>query len=111
MAIEAEQLELIPDWSIELDGRALEPEVVPDVLSVEVEQHVNGPDTFEVTVNIWDTDVQDYKLIDDGTFAEGREIRITMGYGEDHTDLIVGEIVAGQADFGDTDNPGLRVQG
>ncbi len=111
MAIEAEQLELIPDWSIELDGRALEPEVLPDVLSVEVEQHVNGPDTFEVAVNIWDTDVQDYKWIDDGTFAEGREIRITMGYGEDHTDLIVGEIVAAQADFGDTDSPVLRVQG
>lgn len=103
--------ELTPGWRIRLDGVDLSPEVVPDVLSVEVEQHVDGADTFTIAVNVWNALAQDFQWLDDDVFVEGGELEVLVGYGEDLESLIRGEIVALEIDYGAETTPVLRVQG
>ena len=111
MTQETTQQELIPGWKIRLDGAEISPEVVPDILSVTVEQHVDGADSFNVAVNVWDSEAQDFQWLDDGTFAEGGELEVLAGYGEDLESLIRGEIVALEIDYGADTAPVLEVQG
>ncbi len=105
------QQELIPGWRIRLDGVELSPEVVPDILSVEVEQHVDGADTFTIAVNVWDTLAQDFQWLDDDVLVAGSELEVLVGYGEDLESLIQGEIVALEIDYGADTAPVLQVQG
>ncbi len=110
MTQEAHQ-QLVPGWRIRLDGSPLPAELVPDVLSVEVEQHVAGADAFAVAVNVWDPGTQQFQWLDDGTFAEGSELEVLIGYGEELTSLIRGEIVALAVDYGAEMTPVLHVEG
>jgi uncharacterized protein len=103
--------ELIPGAQIELDGRRLAPELAVDLLGVEVEQHANGSDAFELRFNIWDVDSQNYKWLDDGTFNEGSAVSVSMGYGEDKQRMLEGEIVALEVAYHADESPVLLVQG
>jgi uncharacterized protein len=103
--------ELIPGFRIRIDGADLASELVPQILSVEVDQYVDGADAFTIGVNIWDSQTQDFQWLDDGTFAEGRALEILAGYGEDLQSLIRGEIVALEVEYGSESSPVLHVQG
>ncbi len=105
------QQELVPGWKIKLDGSELATDLVPDVTSVEVEQHVDGADAFDLTVNVWDVVSQDFQWLDDGTFEVGRELEVLIGHGEDLESLIRGEIVALRVDYGAEMAPVLHVEG
>ncbi len=105
------QQELIPEWKIKLNGSDLSHEIVSDVLGVEVEQHINGADTFDITLSAWDAVSQELKWIDDGSFAEGSELEVLAGYGEELESLIVGEVVALQINYSAENPPVLQVEG
>lgn len=110
MAEQRTSQELVPGWQIRLNGGALPEEVVRDVLSVEVEQHVNGSDALDIELSVWDVERQDFKHLDDGTFAEGSVVEVLIGYGEDLVALIEAEVVAIEVDFGAATAPVMRVR-
>lgn len=103
--------ELIPGWRVRIDGRDLDLAVVPDVLSVEVEHHSNGSDAFDITVNAWDVDGQDFQHLDDERFPLGATLEVLVGYGEDMVQLIEGEIGAQSIEYGAEEAPVLHVEG
>ncbi len=103
--------ELIPAWNLQFDGNPIEPAVRPFVLSVEVEQHVNGRDTFDITISAWDNESQDFQLLNEDAFQLGRSVEVLAGYGEDITPLVVGEIVAVEVEYGEEDAPMLHLIG
>ncbi len=102
--------ELVPSWKIKLNGSPLAAEVVPDVLAVEVEQHINGADAADISINAWDMVSQELRWLDDGTFAEGSELEVLIGYGEEPESLFKGEIVALQVDYGADQPPVMHVE-
>ena len=103
--------ELIPGWHIRLNGSDPADEILPNVLAVEVEQHVNGSDMFDIAVNIWDVETQDFQFLDDSTFQIGSALEVLMGYGEDMHSVLLGEIVALEIDYGAENTPLLHVVG
>lgn len=111
MPAQTTEQELIPGWKLKVDGTELADEIRSHVLSVEVEQHVNGSDCFDVGVSAWDVDQQDFQWLDDGTFAVGAAVEIAIGYGEDQVSLIKGEIVSLEVDYGADESPVLHVVG
>lgn len=111
MAQSEERSELVPGWKVTLAGAPLDEEIVPDVLGLEVEQYVDGADAFDISVSAWDLATQETKWLDDDTFAEGTEVEIRTGYGEEMISLIKGEIVALQIEYGGEMTPVLHVQG
>jgi phage protein D len=111
MPTETTNQELTFGTTVKLDGRDLQPELAADLLGVEVEQHANGADAFELSVNIWDVERQDFKWLDDGTFVEGGAVNISMGYGEGKLPLFEGEIVALEVAYHADESPVLLVQG
>lgn len=111
MSTQTTEQELIPGWRVRVDGEDIPDEVAANVLTVEVEQYINGSDLFDITVNIWDAGNQDYQYIDDETFSEGSSLEVLVGYGEDFVSLINGEVVAIEVEYGSDMAPILHVQG
>lgn len=103
--------ELVPEWRIQLSGAPLSEELVRNVLSVEVEQYVDGADSFDIEVSAFDLETQEFTSLDDGSFAEGSEVVIEAGYRENLERLISGEIVALHAEYDPENAPALHVQG
>lgn len=111
MTTQTTDQELIPGWRVRVDGEDIPAEVAANVLSVEVEQYINGSDLFDITINVWDAGTQDYQYIDDETFTEGSNLEVLVGYGEDFVSLIKGEIVTLEIEYGSDSAPTLHVQG
>jgi len=111
MPLEEERERATPAWKIRLDGSDLDPEVESEILSVEVEQGVDGADAFSFTVNVWDGIRQEMRWLDEGRFAEGSRVEILMGYGESLEPMIEGEIVTLELEASMDMPPVLRVEG
>jgi phage protein D len=109
--LEEERQRATPAWKVTINGSDLDRDIELEVLSVVVDQYVDGPDAFSVTVNVWNGMNQELRWIDDGAFPEGSEVEISMGYGEDLEKMIVGEIVALELEAGSDMPPILRVEG
>jgi phage protein D len=107
----ADHTELVPDWHIQLSGVPLSEELVSNVLSIEVEQHVDGADSFDIEVSAFDLDTQEFSSLDNASFEEGSEVSIKAGYGEHIERLILGEVVALQVEYDPENAPSLHVQG
>lgn len=90
-----EQFALASQLKIEINGTEVNSQVMGNVLSVDVEQHVHLPDMF--TVRLQDPEFQ---LIDEGPFDLTKEIEISAAK-QDGTwiTLIKGEITALEPEF------------
>ncbi|MGD2114431.1 MAG: hypothetical protein PVG07_05225 [Acidobacteriota bacterium] len=100
-----------PAFEVRLDGARLEPETALDVLDVEVCDYVEGPHTFAVTLNNWDSDRQELKWFDDDLFRPGASVEIRGGYADRLERLVDGEITALEPDFPEAEAPILRLWG
>lgn len=106
-----EERRFAPGYKIKVGGKELPQEVALDVLEVTVSDFVEGSSTFCVTMNVWTSDGQEYKYIDDDFFKEGTKVEILVGFVDAYESLILGEITALEPDFGNLESPVLRVQG
>jgi phage protein D/phage baseplate assembly protein gpV len=85
-----ESSDLASQITIKLDGTQVQPEVMANILSVVVDQHVSLPDMF--TIRLQDPE---FELIDNGPFDLTKEIEIAAETQEGQSfDLIKGEITA-----------------
>jgi phage protein D/phage baseplate assembly protein gpV len=90
-----EPFALASQLKIEINGTEVEPQVMGNVLAVEVDQHVHLPDML--TVRLQDPE---FKLIDQGPFDLTKEIEISAAK-QDGTwiTLIKGEVTALEPEF------------
>ncbi|MBU4216202.1 MAG: VgrG-related protein [Actinobacteria bacterium] len=90
-----EQSELASQIRIKIDGTEAQPDVMANVVSVEVDQHAHLPGMFVIRVQD-----PDFELIDRGPFDLTKEIEISaQTAGGEWSDLIKGEITALEPEF------------
>src|SRR5262249_27520248 len=87
------------------------PELRVDVLETMVAQYVEGGDLFDITINVLDSRNLRIKWIDSEQLAPGNRIEIKVGYRGKLATLLVGEITALKANFGNDKAASVRVQG
>lgn len=106
-----EQVRVVPEHKVLLDGRELPLEVMVDVLDVTVSDYVTGGSWFCVTMNNWHSDRQEFKHIDGPRFKEGAKLEVTLGYDGRIVSLIKGEVTTLEPEFSENEAPTLKVQG
>ena len=100
-----------PKFKVLINGSELQPEMMVDLLSVTVSDYIEGANAFSIKFNIWDPKEQKLKWLDDNVFDEGNEIEIKMGYVDNLESMIVGEVVAIETNFTDSEASTANVQG
>ena len=86
----------VPAFEIKVEGRRLEQNVAKTVLEVRVTDHRNPPGEFSFRLN--DPRLR-YINREDGLFAEGKRVEISLGYLGNLCKMIAGEISAVVVDF------------
>ena len=100
-----------PESKILINDKEIPPELKVDVLEVVVCHYIEGPDTFDLTINMLNSEDQQFKWIDNDKFKPGNEIEIQMGYVDNFETMIVGEITALHPKYFNNEAPQLNVQG
>lgn len=106
-----EQVRQVPDFDIVIDGQRLTAEQRVDVIDVAVTDDIAHAGMFTMTLNIWDSETQEFKWIDETLFAEGKEVEIKIGYADQLNKLITGDITALEPEYHENDVPTLKVRG
>lgn len=98
----------VPDYSIKANGAPLLPWVSDNIMSVSVDEQFDAPGMFAIVVND-----PDLAFINNtrGTFTEGTEISISMGYVGELKKLITGEIASLEPSFPNDGPATLTVRG
>jgi phage protein D len=100
----AESKILINDVEIPIELKA-------DVLEVKVCHYIEGPDTFDISVNIMNSHEPELKWVDHDYFTPGNKIEIRMGYVDQVETMISGEITALHPRYFSNEAPRMSVQG
>lgn len=102
-----------PTFEVYQGGKRLPQTVLRDISEVSFHDDVEQIDTFELTLNNWDSDARDYKYSDDDRFDPGRDIVLWMGYlGKGGLRrMISGKITTLQPTFPAAGRPTLKVGG
>jgi phage protein D len=102
---------IVPVFKIRINDADIPQELMADVLDVKVNHYIDGPDSFEFSVNILDSKKQQLKWVDHDHFKPGNKIEIRMGYVGDYKPMISGEIAALHPYYFSDEAPHLKVQG
>lgn len=105
-----------PFYQVKISGRNLPNDVVNDVMSVTYKDKVDDLDSFELTINNWDADLQAFKYEPaqkkyKGLFDPGQRVEVWMGYVKDIRQMLVGEITTIQPNFPESGGPTLVISG
>lgn len=100
-----------PAFEVSVAGAAIEPLVAGDVVEVEVHEEVGRHGRLTLLVQNWDADQRTVRHSDDGPFAPGQDIAVSLGYHADLSPVFDGVIVSLTAHFPRGGNPVLRVEG
>lgn len=100
-----------PHFKVYVGGSELPVETAIDILEVEVSDYVEGASAFTVTFNNWDSETQEFKWIDEDLLAEGTEVEVKVGYVDNLSSLIKGEVIALEPEFPADEAPSLKVRG
>ena len=113
MADPAENVERsIPTIQVLVDGDILPQEIDADIIEVRICDHVSGASWFCASFNIWDSNAQAYKYVDEPLFKEGAKLEIRFGFDENTiVSLIKGEVTTLEPEFHEDEAPTLKVEG
>lgn len=106
-----EQVRDAPSFKVLAGGSELPTEAALDILEIKVSEYVEGASTFTVTFNNWNSDKQEFKLVDGDLLKEGTEIEVRAGYVDSLVSLIIGEVTALEPEFPAGEAPTLKIQG
>ncbi len=98
----------VPSFEIKVEGRRLEANVAKTVLEVRVTDHRDPPGEFSFRLN--DPQLKHVNR-EDGLFAEGKRVEISLGYLGNLRRMIVGEISAVVVDFPGSGPATVEVEG
>ena len=98
-------------FEVRVDGTALEPIVAADVVEVDVHEEVGRHGRLTLLVQNWDADRRAVRHSDDGPFAPGARIAVSLGYHSELTEVFDGVIASLTTHFPSGSPPVLRVDG
>ena len=114
----------VPRYEIRIAGANLPQNVVRDVLQVTYSDNVKELDSFELTVNNWDAEKQDFKYVGSETtdslakdplhqlFNPSRhDVEVAMGYEKDLKLMMKGNFTTMEPSFPSSGGPTLTVRG
>jgi len=114
----------VPRYEIKIAGVNLPQNVLRDVLQVTYKDKVKELDSFELTVNNWDADKQDFKYVGSETtdslaknplhqlFNPCRhDVEVFMGYEEKLSLMVTGNLTTLEPNFPSSGGPTLNVRG
>ena len=100
-----------PETKILLNDAEIPAELKADILDVVVCQHVDGPSSFDITVNILGPENLQMKWVDDARVHPGNKLEIRVGYLDRFESLIIGEITALHPKYVTSESARMHVQG
>lgn len=103
-----------PRFEVHVDGRAVNAEVLGDVLSLRVSQKKNGIANFDMTLTNWEDVIGQsprFKYSDSDTFNIGTELRVDMGYADKLTPMMNGQVNSLSPKFPESGTPTVSVRG
>lgn len=102
---------LAPEFQVQINGSALPQPARADLVRVSVLDDVDATGMFELTLNAWNTAEMKPKWLDDALFQEGNAVDIALGYRDQTTPLLSGEITGLEPEFAEHRAPTLTVRG
>lgn len=94
MSSQEETKYLSPEYLVKVDGASLQPDHLAYVNSIYYNDDMNGLTMVEIKVNIWDTNKNEFTMIDKGPFMLGSKVSISVGYTGSLAELMTGEVVS-----------------
>lgn len=95
-----------PDFSIEIGGKPLEPDIRNSILSLCYESSLDQADMFRIVL-----DNSDEQIMDSPLFLLGQEMEIYMGYAGDLQLMMLGEVVTIHPSFPEGEASTISVYG
>ncbi len=105
------QQRLVPDFRVRVRGAELPPTGKADLTSVGVYEDVEALSMFTLTFINWDMDKIKVTWSDDALLNIGGEVEVSMGYVDQLTSLLKGEITGLEPEFAASEIPALVVRG
>jgi len=99
-----------PEIGVSIDGQALERAVVRDVMEVDVHEEINRHARLSLLVQNWDSDKRQVRYSDEGPFAPGKPIAVSVGYHAELTQVFSGVITAIEGHFSSASGVTLQVE-
>lgn len=81
-----------PDFRVEIEGEALDPETKGDVLSLKVVMDLDNMTSAEIELNNWDDKTFWYKYSDQSGIYVGHRVHVLMGYADRMVSMLRGRI-------------------
>jgi phage protein D len=103
----------VPYFEVKLKNAALGQDVVRDIIQVSYKDSLENIDSFEITINNWDSEKRTFKYSDTDLFLPGNDIELWMGYyGKSKLILMLkGEITTLKPSFPSGGQPTLSISG
>lgn len=114
----------VPQYEVKVGGENLPSGVVRDIVSLTYKDNIKEIDSFEVTVNNWDTFTQDFKYVGAETAASlessanhslfdpcGKDVEVWMGYLNELRLMVKGTFTTLEPNFLSGGGPTLTVRG
>jgi Bacteriophage probable baseplate hub protein len=99
-----------PEFSVEIEGTALEPASKGDVVELKVELDLQELDSAEIKLNNYDDTAFDLKWSDSDQFQLGNRVHVQMGYADRLVSMMRGPITTLSPDFPADGVPTLTVR-
>ncbi|MGH3362638.1 MAG: hypothetical protein ACRDOM_09305, partial [Nocardioides sp.] len=100
-----------PAFEVRVSDTALEPLVAADVVEIDVHEEVGRHGRLSLVVQNWDADARAVRHSDDGLFAPGAPIAVSLGYHAELVTVFDGVIASLTTHFPRGGRPVLRVEG
>lgn len=100
-----------PEYRVLVNGVEVAPDLRVDILEIVVEQHVEGGDLFDITVNTLDSDALKLRWVDAEEWSPGNGLEIQVGYRGTLTPMLTGEITALTVKYDANQAAVIHVQG
>jgi uncharacterized protein len=99
----------VPDYLVEVGGKALDPETKGDVIDLKVKLTKENIGSFQLNINNWDDKLLAFKYSDGKTFALGTEIHVKLGYVGKLVSVMRGTVQSLATQFPESGPPTLTV--
>jgi phage protein D len=100
-----------PDYKIIVEGEEINPSTKGDVLDLKVVMDIENMTSFDMTVNNWDDEKFQFKYSEGGIFDIGAQVEVKMGYADNLTSMIIGQISSIAPKFPESGPPTIQISG
>jgi uncharacterized protein len=103
----------VPAFEVKVGERPAKRDVIHDITQVTYKDSLTEVDSFDITINNWDSAKRQFKYVDQSLFDPGQKVELWMGYfGKDNLRLMLkGEITSLRPDFPSGGQPTLVISG